>query len=248
MSSERKIAANQHNSQKSSGPRTAAGKLKASRNAMRHGLAAIVHRQPTPFGEIERFAKASCGNDSTSALFEQACVIAAVELELRSIREQKIAMVERLREPTAIALAKGDNSLELAVGRRMQAWVAVQEINALLPKTLEKFKDQLPPPLKFRVAMPDWVIEDDIVPIRLKALLWQCESPEVEQRALALAKKQIEDQERDEFAALEAAAADLIRLDRYERRAWARQRRAIRHFMSTKLMGELRKRGETGPC
>jgi hypothetical protein len=42
--------------------------------------------------------------------------------------------------------------------------------------------------------------------------------------------------ERDEFAALEEAAPDLIRLDRYERRAWSRQKRAIGDFMNMKLM------------
>ena len=42
--------------------------------------------------------------------------------------------------------------------------------------------------------------------------------------------------ERDQFAALEEAAPDLIRLDRYERRAWSRQMRAFRDFMNMKLM------------
>ena len=40
--------------------------------------------------------------------------------------------------------------------------------------------------------------------------------------------------EHDEFATLEEAALDLIRLDRYERRAWSRRKRAIRDFI--KLM------------
>jgi hypothetical protein len=42
--------------------------------------------------------------------------------------------------------------------------------------------------------------------------------------------------ERDETATLAEAARDLIRLDRYERRAWSRQKRAIRAFMNIKLM------------
>jgi hypothetical protein len=42
--------------------------------------------------------------------------------------------------------------------------------------------------------------------------------------------------ERDESAALEEAALDLIRLDRYEREAWSLQKRAIFAFMSIKLM------------
>ena len=38
MASEKQIAANRANAQKSTGPKTAAGRSKAGRNAFRHGL------------------------------------------------------------------------------------------------------------------------------------------------------------------------------------------------------------------
>jgi hypothetical protein len=38
MASERQIAANRRNARKSTGPRSGAGKKRASRNAYRHGL------------------------------------------------------------------------------------------------------------------------------------------------------------------------------------------------------------------
>jgi hypothetical protein len=66
------------------------------------------------------------------------------------------------------------------------------------------------------------------------------ETIEEEERALDLARKQIKD--RDEFEALEQAAVDLIRLDRYERRAWSRQKCAIRAFMNLKLMRDTNER------
>jgi hypothetical protein len=47
-----------------------------------------------------------------------------------------------------------------------------------------------------------------------------------------LARKQIEQQQRDEYQAPEVAIPDLIRLERYARRAWSRQQRAIREFMN----------------
>ena len=52
---------------------------------------------------------------------------------------------------------------------------------------------------------------------------------------------QVEEQiiESDESEAFEEAAADLVRLDRYERRACARQRRAINAFMNIRLMKQL---------
>jgi hypothetical protein len=46
MASEKQIAANRANAEKSTGPRTAAGKLKSSRNAFRHGLSRLLLSDP----------------------------------------------------------------------------------------------------------------------------------------------------------------------------------------------------------
>ena len=230
MSSERKIAANRSNSRKSCGPRTAAGKETASRNAVRHGLAAITRPQPALSAEIKRLARAICGDDDDPVLFAQAQVIAENELVLRAIREQQLAVVERLRDPTAIALAKGDNSVELAHGIFMRAWLAHRDIVALVPKVIEKYKEQLPGPEESSTDHTD-----DFVPNCLKVLLQMPDSTEPDERAVALARRQIEEQERDEHEALEAAVVDLVRLDRYQRRAWSRQKRALRDFLDIKL-------------
>ena len=40
--------------------------------------------------------------------------------------------------------------------------------------------------------------------------------------------------ERDEFAAMFEAMPDLVRLERYERRAWSRRRSAILEFIAIK--------------
>jgi len=161
-------------------------------------------------------------------LFAQAQVIAENELVLRAVREQQLAVVERLRDSTAIALAKGDNSVELARGIRMRAWLAHRDIVALVPKVIEKYKEQLPGPEESSTDHTD-----DLVPNCLKALLQMPDEPD--ERAVALARRQIEEQERDEHEALEAAAVDLVRLDRYQRRAWSRQKRALRDFLDIKL-------------
>jgi hypothetical protein len=233
MSSARKIAANRRNSCKSCGPRTAAGKAIASRNALRHGLSATINRRPAPSGAIERLALAICGQDADEALLEQARIIAANEFTFRAINAQKIAMVERLRDHTAIALAKGDNSLELAKARFMQAWLAHREIEALIPKIREKYKDQIRRPAKSTNGLE---LETGMIPINIKALL--SEEPvsvEAKHHAVDVARKLINAQERDEYEALEEGVADLVRVDRYERRAWSRQKRAIRSFMNLRL-------------
>ena len=238
MSSARKVAANRRNSCKSCGPRTAAGKAIASRNALRHGLSAIVNRQATPSAEIERLALAICGQEGHGALLEQARVIAANEFAFRAINAQKIAVVERLRDHTAIALAKGDNSLELGKARFMQAWLAHREIEALVPKVREKYKDQIRRPAKSRNEFEE-ELETGMIPIGLKALLSEEPvSAEAKRHAVEVARKLIT-QERDEYEALEEAGTDLVRLDRYERRAWSRQKRAIRSFMNLRLKSNL---------
>jgi hypothetical protein len=47
-------------------------------------------------------------------------------------------------------------------------------------------------------------------------------------------RKEFEARQRDEHDAFRTAAPDLVRLDRYECRAWSRQKRAIQEFMMIK--------------
>ena len=60
----------------------------------------------------------------------------------------------------------------------------------------------------------------------------------IDNDVLDWARREIEACRRDEHEALKAAAPDLVRLDRYECRAWSRQKRAIREFMKVKAAGE----------
>jgi hypothetical protein len=77
-----------------------------------------------------------------------------------------------------------------------------------------------------------------LVPARLAVFLLDKEEASDQMEKEAGVRKQADEgiNERDELAALEEAAPDLTRLDRYERRAWSRQKRAIRDFMNMKLM------------
>ena len=237
MTSQRTITANRHNSRNSCGPRTAAGKARASRNAQRHGLAAITHRLPVPSAEIEQLARAICGDDKDPALFAQAVAIAENELALRAIRERQVECVERLREITAEPFAVGDNGIELSKAIAQRAQLAYEQILQLVPFFLEKYKDQLADETQANKTPASGL---DIVPLGLKVLLQSPETIEEEERVLDLARQQIK--ERDEFEAFEQAAIDLIRLDRYERRAWSRQKYAIRAFMNLKLLRDTKKR------
>jgi len=210
-----------------------AGKSIVSRNALRHGLRADTH-QSVPSAEIERLAKAICRDDNDPALFAQARLIGECDLILRAIQAQRIALIERLREPTAIALASGDNSIELAEARSNKGQLAYKELKAHILKMLIKYKARMPPELNVE-GVPDNIYKKVDLSL-LVGLLLSFDPTAEEAPALDLASKQIAAQERDEFEALEEALPDLIRLERYESRAWSRQKRAIRTFMNIKLI------------
>jgi hypothetical protein len=60
------------------------------------------------------------------------------------------------------------------------------------------------------------------------------EEKPLDNEILERARKEIEGRQRDEHDAFRTAAPDLVRLDRYEHRAWSRQKRAIEEFMTIK--------------
>jgi hypothetical protein len=106
MASERKIAANRRNSLRSSGPRTVAGKLTVSHNALRHGLAAASPRDPGIAGEVDRLATAIGGENADAAQREQALIIAESELTLLRVRALRTSIYEQMLLVTAAAGAK----------------------------------------------------------------------------------------------------------------------------------------------
>ena len=83
MASDKQIAANRANAKKSTGPRTAAGRAKSSRNAYRHGLS--VPMQPDPQA-MEALAKAIAGETAGEVELRAARALAEAQLELEQIR------------------------------------------------------------------------------------------------------------------------------------------------------------------
>jgi hypothetical protein len=90
MSSQRKIDANKMNATRSTGPRTASGKIRASRNAVRHGLTAKFGTAETDVRNIEILAKALASEDRTNSTNElRAAALAEMELiHIRKVRAQ----------------------------------------------------------------------------------------------------------------------------------------------------------------
>lgn len=202
MTSERKILANRMNARKSRGPRPGAGKVRVSGNALRHGLAALTHVDPTRKHEVEIIARAICGSCSNPVLFEQALVIAESQLILRCVSKERVAVIERFRNANVSPFGK----------RHRLAWAK----------------------LKFQQAQ--WAAAEIA---RIKAqetamAVTKGRTTERPKRVNLRRNSRAPVSDRDEFEAMQCAMPFLERLARYEQRAWARRRRALRNFMEIK--------------
>jgi len=225
MTSERKRTANRRNGRKGNGPRSAAGKERASRNALRHGLAALGNGNGIASDDVDSLAFVICDEDDNPELWPLAQAISRNELVLQAIGEQQIALIERVRDPATIALAKRDNTMPLLKQRIAKRKAACKQIEILLPKVLDKYRDRLRP----QDLDPSYHLYE-FVPLELKVLLEEA-TPEERETARDRARKRVEQLQRAEHEALKQALPDLIRLDRYERRAWVRQLRAFQKFV-----------------
>jgi len=86
MATEKQIAANRANCKRSTGPKTAAGQSKSSRNAFRHGLSLPLSADPQTQAKIEALAEGLAGDAATAEQLGAARQFAAAHLELTRIR------------------------------------------------------------------------------------------------------------------------------------------------------------------
>lgn len=169
--------ANRKNAKRSTGPKSTRGKARASRNAVRHGLAAARMGDALVSAEAERMAKTFGFNDMSPAQFEQFLTIAKCQVELDRVTAARIAVVDR----------------ELT-----------------------------------RQAAPHQAAPDQPVPHQAASF----QHPDVHQ-PLQEGSAQLM---RDEVSAFIRALPELGMLDRYERRALSRRRRAIVNFVACTII------------
>jgi hypothetical protein len=93
-----KSSSNRKNAQNSTGPRTKAGKARAARNALNHGLAIPIHTIPEFRKDIETLARMiarACGNETITELSRQ-----AAEAQLETFRIRKVRTTILANEST----------------------------------------------------------------------------------------------------------------------------------------------------
>jgi len=84
MTSSGKVESNRQNARKSTGPRTRGGKLRASRNALRHGLASgAEHIEPADVDRLAAAIAVACVNIPAELIHAAAAAV----LQLRYLRK-----------------------------------------------------------------------------------------------------------------------------------------------------------------
>jgi hypothetical protein len=95
MPSEKQIAANRRNATKSTGPRSSAGKKRASRNAYRHGLSLPITASATLGQELENLAREIAAESDGAVTLERARTVVEPELDRARMRRLKITLIEQ---------------------------------------------------------------------------------------------------------------------------------------------------------
>jgi hypothetical protein len=136
VTSAKQIAANRRNASRSTGPVTAQGKARASRNALRHGLSVPVYRASALAADIREFALQLVGDTGSRTEIDLARAAAEAQLELGRIRREKQLLLEVLMSgvssPDMQAIRRLDRYERRAKSRRKRALIELSQL-CLLP-------------------------------------------------------------------------------------------------------------------
>lgn len=109
MTTEKQIAANRANAARSTGPRTAAGRLKSSRNAYRHGLSCPSPLDPATSAQVDAITQVLIddgASETSAAEFARAQLellrIRAIRAELMKEADIKLGNPQELRRLMAL--------------------------------------------------------------------------------------------------------------------------------------------------
>jgi len=89
LTSDAKIKANRANARASTGPKTAQGRVRAARNAHRHGLSLPLYRDASLSDEVVALACEIAGEGANAKMHQLACRIAEAQVDLRRVRNAR---------------------------------------------------------------------------------------------------------------------------------------------------------------
>jgi hypothetical protein len=95
MTTERQKRSNRLNAASSSGPKTAAGKSNAARNALRHGLSLSVASDPGLSADVDAFAQLIANGSADRAIVDLARRAAECLIDLRRVRAHRLPLIEK---------------------------------------------------------------------------------------------------------------------------------------------------------
>jgi hypothetical protein len=219
VTSIRQLRANQENARHSTGPQSAEGRARSSRNAFRHGLSTPVWANRTLGAEAEALARQLAGPGASPARLRAARPVAEADIDLLRVRRLRNDFLERafwhpgyLSERGALNTTR--NVIELQT--RMNA---AREERLVRAETDEDFE------------AIEWASEDDM-------LDWTAEDSDVPLPPIPRTPKAAE----KIAAALVDFSHQVAAFDRYETRALSRRKFAIRAFDSVVEEEEARAR------
>jgi len=93
MTSLRRIYANRRNAQRSTGPRTAAGKARSARNGRRHGLTLSVWTDPDLVAMMEPLIQAIAGRGASEGRRQAAARVAAAHVQVLRARRRRRRLI-----------------------------------------------------------------------------------------------------------------------------------------------------------
>ena len=123
MTSARKIKANRANARASTGPKTAQGRARAARNALRHGLTLSVFSDPVLSEEVEALAREIAGPDANAETLELAHRVAEAQIDLHRIRRARHQLLSQALSDPCYDLRKNVRQ-KAAVIRGLLRWNA----------------------------------------------------------------------------------------------------------------------------